>query len=277
MMHAPFTVQNAGQPPQNIKAPAELGDERTAMARQLRRKEIFSGIEGGFNDSAFPHLKSVADRETAGSAAQAHASVYAKAFDLTVSPLRTVFEVSKEPANVISAYGGMQNPFGMGCLLARKLIEQGVSCVEVDLGGWDNHNQIFSALRGSGMRPGLAGQLDRGMGTLVKELVDRGRWKNTVVVWMGEFGRTPRINQNGGRDHWGRCWSVVVGGGAIKGGIVHGSTSSDGMDVDKDPVRVGDLFATLFKGLGVDPHTKVRDNLGRPLEIAEGKPISTLV
>jgi len=180
--------------------------------------------------------------------------------------------VNKEPRSVIDAYGGMQNRFGMGCLLARKLVEKGVSCVEVDLGGWDNHNNIFNTLRtGNGPR------LDKGMGTLVKELVERKLWKNTVIVWMGEFGRTPRINQNGGRDHWGRCWSVVVGGGGIKGGVVHGSTSKDGMDVDKDPVRIGDLFATLYKGLGLDPGTKVRDNLGRPLEIADGKPIPTLV
>src|SRR5262249_47432266 len=162
--------------------------------------------------------------------------------------------------------------FGMGCLLARKLVEKGVSCVEVDLGGWDNHANIFNTLRtGNGPR------LDKGMGTLVKELVDRGMWKNTVVLRMGEFGRTSRINQNGGRDHWGRCWSVVLGGGAIKGGIAYGATSKDGTDVAKDPVRIGDLFATVYKGLGIDPGTKVRDNLGRPLEIAEGKPVAALV
>ena len=95
---------------------------------------------------------------------------------------------------------------------------------------------------------------------------------------MGEFGRTPRINQNAGRDHWGRCWSVVVGGGAIKGGQVYGSTSKDGMDVkDKDPAQIGDLFATVYKGLGLDPATKVRDNLGRPLGFADGKPLKGLV
>jgi hypothetical protein len=272
MMYAPFTVQNPGQPPENIKAPNLAGDERTTMERLRRRQRLFYNVEDNFTDSNFPHLKSVADREAAGSAAQAHTTVYKKAFDLTVSPLRTVFEVSKEPRSVIDAYGGMQNRFGMGCLLARKLVEKGVSCVEVDLGGWDNHANIFSTLRmGNGPR------LDKGMGTLVKELNERGMWKNTVVVWMGEFGRTPRINQNGGRDHWGRCWSVVVGGGAIKGGYAIGSTSKDGMDVDKDPVRIGDLYATLYKGLGIDPSSKVRDNLGRPLEIAEGKPVAALV
>ena len=271
MQYAPFSVQNPGQPPENIKAPS-LGDDKTTMARLRRRQRLFYNVEDTFDESAFPHLSGAADREAAGSAARAHGAIYKKAFDLTVSPLRTVFETSKEPASVIASYGGQANRFGMGCLLARKLVEKGVSCVEIDLGGWDNHAGIFNTLRtGNGPR------LDKGMGTLVKELNERGMWKNTVVVWMGEFGRTPRINQNGGRDHWGRCWSVVVGGGAIKGGVVHGSTSKDGMDVDKDPAKIGDLYATLYNGLGIDPATKKRDNLGRPLEIADGKPISTLV
>jgi len=272
MMYAPFTVQNPGQPPQNIKAPNLAGNEKDTMERLRRRQRLFYNVEDNFTESTFPHLKTVAEREAAGSAAQSHTTIYKKAFDLTVSPLRTVFETSKEPRSVIDAYGGTANRFGMGCLLARKLVEKGVSCVEVDLGGWDNHANIFNTIKtGNGPR------LDKGIGTLVKELNERGMWKNTVVVWMGEFGRTPRINQNGGRDHWGRCWSVMVGGGAIKGGVAYGATSKDGMDIDKDPVRIGDLYATLYKGLGIDPSTKVRDNLGRPLEIAEGKPVAGLV
>jgi hypothetical protein len=272
MMYAPFTVQNPGQPPENIKAPGLAGDAKSTMERLQRRRRLFYNVEDNFTESSFPHLKSIAEREAAGSPAQAHTTIYKKAFDLTVSELRTVFETSKEPRSVIDAYGGAQNRFGMGCLLARKLVEKGVSCVEVDLGGWDNHAGIFNTLRtGNGPR------LDKGMSALVKDLNERGMWKNTVVLWMGEFGRTPRINQNGGRDHWGRCWSVVLGGGAIKGGIAYGATSKDGMDVDKDPVRIGDLYATIYKGLGIDPGTKVRDNLGRPLEIAEGKPVAALV
>jgi len=124
---------------------------------------------------------------------------------------------------------------------------------------------------------GNGGRLDKGMGTLVKELTERGMWKNTVVLWMGEFGRTPRINQNAGRDHWARCWSVVVGGGAIKGGQIYGSTSADGTDIKDKPCSIGDLYATIYKGLGLQPSTKIRDNLGRPLEIAEGKPLDGLI
>src|SRR4029077_7658808 len=121
------------------------------------------------------------------------------------------------------------------------------------------------------------------MGTLVKDLVDRGMWQNSVVVWMGDFGRTPRINQNAGRDHWSRCWSVVIGGGAIRGGQAfglprarrldvsakpgaraYGPTDADGMSVANNPVRVGDLFATIYRGMGIDPATQVRDPIGRP-------------
>src|SRR4029453_450291 len=132
---------------------------------------------------------------------------------------------------------------------------------EIARGGGHTHGNISQTLR-----PGNGPRLDKGMGTLVKELVDRGRWNDTVVVWMGEFGRTPRINQGGRREPRGR-------GGAIEGGVVPGSASADGLDRAKDPARIGDLFATIYKGLGIDPGTKVRDNLGRPLEIAEGKPV----
>jgi uncharacterized protein (DUF1501 family) len=272
MMNAPFTVQNAGQPPENIKAPASLGSETETMERLRRRQRLFYSVEDTFAENSFPHMRKPEDREAAGSAAQAHTSIYKKAFDLTVSPLRTVFEVSTEPASVIEAYGGRTNNFGMGCLLARKLVEKNVTCVEIDLGGWDNHANIFNTIRtGNGPR------LDKGMGNLVKELVERDKWKDTVVMWMGDFGRTPKINQNGGRDHWARCWSVVIGGGAIKGGQAYGSTSSDGMDIKDKPCTIGDLFATVYKGLGLDPTSQVRDNLGRPMAIADGKPLEGVV
>jgi hypothetical protein len=285
MTNAPFTVQNPGQPPQNIKPPDALGHDNEMTERVRRRQRLFYSVEDRFNASQYPHL--VGKTETAedakkreeqlrdlGSAGQAHADVYKKAFDLTVSPLRTIFEVRGEPKKVIDEYGGERNQFGMGCLLARRLVEKGVSCVEVDLGGWDNHGNIFPTIRnGNGPR------LDKGMAALVKDLVDRSLWSNTVVVWMGEFGRTPRINQGAGRDHWGRCWSVVLGGGAIKGGQVYGATNEDGTDIADmtKKVKVGDLFATLFKGLGLDPATRIRDNLGRPGPIADGEAIKALV
>jgi hypothetical protein len=283
-LYAPFTVQNPSQPPENIRAPQGLGGEPEADERQKRRARLFYAVEDRFANELYPHLRPQAgmskdrlakleeERAALGDAAKSHENIYKKAFDLTISPLRTVFEVSKEDPKVIEAYGGAQNQFGMGCLLARKLVEKGVTCVEVDLGGWDNHQGIFPTLRNN-----LGPRLDKGMGTLVKELVQKGLWKNTVLVWMGDFGRTPRINQNAGRDHWARGWSVVVGGGGLQGGQVYGATTADGMDIAKDRATVGDLYATLYKGLGLEPDTKVRDNLGRPIPIAEGKVLKGLV
>jgi hypothetical protein len=273
MMYAPFTVQNAGQPPANIKAPSSLGANEIEVSERLhRRQRLFYTVEDEFTEGVFPHLRKPEEREAAGSPAQAHWAVYKKGFDLTVSPLRTVFDVDKESAKTLQAYGGRQNTFGMGALLARRLVEKGVTAVEVDLGGWDTHQNNFKTLKDN-----LAKKLNEGMSALVADLVDRGMWKNTVVLWMGEFGRTPRINQNSGRDHWARCWSVVVGGGAIKGGQIYGSTSKDGTDVGNDPCSVSDLYATVYKGLGLDPATQVRDNLGRPLAISEGKVLKGLV
>ncbi|HVS39130.1 MAG TPA: DUF1501 domain-containing protein [Gemmataceae bacterium] len=280
MAYAPFTVQNPGQPPENVSPPGSLGTGDDQEERLRRRQRLFSTLEGDFGDEAFPTLKTPESREAAGSAAQAHEGIYKKGFDLTISPLKDVFNVKDEKKETIDMYGGARNNFGMGCLLARKLVEKGVTCVEVDLGGWDNHAQVFNAIRGTGNNMGNGNRLDKGMGALVKDLVDRGMWKNTVVLWMGEFGRTPKINQNNGRDHWARVWSVVVGGGAIQGGQVYGATSADGTDPDTSAVptaSLGDLFATVYKGMGLDPTTQIRDNLGRPLSIAEGKPLKGLV
>ncbi len=267
----------AGQPPQNIAAPASLGQAEEQEERLRRRQRLFSTIEDDFArvSGTFPTLKNPEDRGSRPAKRRPRLTKLSstrRGFDLPESPLRKVFDIRTEDKKTIDMYGGEKNGFGMGCLLARKLVEKGVTCVEVDLGGWDNHAGVFNAIRtGNGPR------LDKGMGGLVKDLVDRGMWKNTVVLWMGEFGRTPRINQNNGRDHWARCWSVALGGGAIKGGQVYGSTTKDGMDIQDNKATLGDLFATVYKGMGLDPGAQVRDNLGRPLAIAEGKPLKGLV
>jgi hypothetical protein len=255
MNYAPFTVQNPGQPPNNIRPPADVEELRVA-----RRQQLFQAVEDGF--------------EKRGEAAKSHKDIYGKAFSLVSEKSgKKVFDLSSEKGSLLRDYGERGN-FGKGCLLARKLVEAGVTCVEIDLGGWDNHQAIFPTLKTN-----LLPELDKGMGTLVKDLVDRGLWKNTVLVWLGEFGRTPRINQNAGRDHWARCWSVVVGGGGIKGGQVYGSTSKDGTDVGDNPASVADLFATLYKGMGVDPGLQIRDGVGRPHSISgeNGKALAALV
>lgn len=257
MNYAPFTVQDPGQPPANVQPPDTLGRGLEQTERLRRRQRLFYALEDHF----------LAERR--GEAAKAHSDVYGKAFSLVASSANKVFNLGGEKKTVLDEYGS--NPFGRGCLLARRLVEAGVTCVEVDLNGWDLHQRAFPALRDR-----LLPSLDRGMAALVRDLADRGLWQNAVVLWMGEFGRTPRVNQNAGRDHWARCWSVVLGGGAMKGGRVVGATDADGTSIKDAEVKVGDLFATVYKALGLDPELKLQDTMGRPLAAAEGKPVEAL-
>lgn len=257
MSYAPFTVQNPGSPPENIKLPNGV-----SMNNLARRKELFTSLD--LKDAEF--LKR-------GQAAKSHNEIYTKAFDLVAGDAGKVFDLSgsKDVAKV-EKYGN--NGFGKGCLLARNLVEAGSVCVEVDLGGWDNHQNIFPTLKNQRLPV-----LDKAMAALVEDLVESGMWQDTVVLWMGDFGRTPRINQNAGRDHFPGTWSVVLGGGAIKGGQVYGTTEKDGMSIKDNPATVNDVFATVYKALGIDPTTQIRDNLGRPTAIAgdKAKPLSPLV
>ncbi|MBL8864669.1 MAG: DUF1501 domain-containing protein [Planctomycetia bacterium] len=249
MKYASFNVQNAGAPPENVNPPV-------SGVQMDRRKVLFESLEGSFKTNV------------PADAAKAHKEVYDKALNLVTSSRKEVFSLDKEPASLREEYG--RTGFGNGCLLARKLVEAGVAAVEVSLGGWDMHNGIFAALQRR------LPELDKGMAALTRDLADRGRLKDTVIVWMGDFGRTPKINQNGGRDHWPRCWSVVVGGGNIKGGVAYGSTDENGTSVKDNPTDILDLYATIYKGLGIDPTPQavadVRDNLGRPYYIAGDKP-----
>jgi hypothetical protein len=273
MNYAPFTVQNPGTPPENIRPPSGLGSgEIEQMERIRRRQRLFYDLEDNFMQARVPHLESAKDRAKFADASKAHGDIYKKGFSLVASKEGKVFDLKSEPARLQADYGN--NNFGRAAMLARRLVEAGVSAVELNLGGWDTHNQTFNA-HSTRLQP----TLDRAMGSLVRDLVERGMWRNTVVLWMGEFGRTPRINQNNGRDHWARCWSVVVGGGAIRGGQAYGSTDQDGMAVATNPVRVPDLFATVYRALGIDPATQVRDPIGRPFNISglNGRPIAGLL
>jgi hypothetical protein len=290
MNYAPFTIQNPGTPPENIRAPGSLGGGTDFEDRVRRRQRLFYEIEDQFMFGRVPHLTAgmagtsqserearMRERAKFSDASKAHRDIYYKGFALTASKEGKVFDLKDENSKMMEEYGasGMGNSgFGRSALMARRLVEAGVSAVELQLGGWDTHNQNFNALSTRQLP-----QLDKAMGTLVKDLSQRGMWQNTVLVWMGEFGRTPRINQNTGRDHWARCWSIVVGGGAIRGGQAYGTTTADGMAVDRDRCSIGDVFATIYRGLGIDPTTQVRDAIGRPFPIAgqNGRPIAALV
>jgi RNA polymerase sigma factor (sigma-70 family) len=162
------------------------------------------------------------------------------------------FDLAGEKPEVKNAYGPSQ--FGQACLVARRLIEQNVPVVEITMGGWDTHQDNFNLVQKRSI------ELDFAWGALLKDLQDRKRLEKTLIVWMGEFGRTPRINANMGRDHWPRCFSVVLAGGGIKGGQVIGKTSPDGMRIMERPVSPQEFLATIYRAVGIDPAKEYRSN-----------------
>ena len=200
--------------------------------------------------------------------ALSHQSAYERAVRMMKSEAARAFKLDEEPNRVRDRYG--RNLFGQGCLLARRLVERGVPFVEVSLGsipgapgGWDTHQNNFASIKA------LCGILDPAWASLIEDLKLRGLLESTLVVWMGEFGRTPRITPAQGRDHFPNAWSVVLGGGGIKGGQVVGKTSEDGMTVADRAVSTPDLLATVCKGLGIDPMKQNQSNVGRPIRIVD--------
>jgi hypothetical protein len=202
----------------------------------------------------------------------AHNTVYHSAIRMLDSDARSAFDLTEEPAKIREAYG--RGSFGQGCLMARRLIERGVPLVEVTLGnglGWDTHADNFAQVRR------LSRELDSGWATLMNELRDRGLLERTTILWAGEFGRTPVINQNGGRDHFPQAFTCVLAGGGIAGGAVHGKTSAGGSEVIDGKIDQQDLLATLCQALGVDPSTEHIAEGGRPVAIAEGSVVSEVL
>ena len=243
MAWAPFTVNSNGQV-RNL-------DMGLTPDRLAQRMKALSLMETGFV------------KQNRGIAAEEHAKVLGKTLDLMTSSQMSAFKVDQEPDNVRERYGA--NNFGRGCLMARRLVEAGVPFVEVNLGGWDNHQGIFNILENQRLPV-----LDQAMSALIEDLSERGMLDNTAVLWMGEFGRTPRINGNGGRDHWARSWSVVAGGGGLKGGLGIGQTNEDGTRVEGKSYSSEDLMATVCHTLGISLETTFTSRSGRPMKIANG-------
>jgi hypothetical protein len=196
-----------------------------------------------------------------GLAVEEHRNAYAKAARLMSPAAAKVFNLADEPAAIQDRYGRSQ--FGQGCLLARRMLERHVPFVEVSLGGWDTHEDNFNRVRG------LCGVLDKGWSALMQDLHERGLLDSTLVVWMGEFGRTPGINPQVGRDHYPKAWSVVLGGGGIRGGQVVGRTSADAMTIEDHPVSTPDLLAMICLALGLDPRKQNVSNVGRPIRLVD--------
>jgi hypothetical protein len=216
----------------------------------------------------------VAERPSA--AAKSHQTAYQQATRLMHADGVRAFALESEPARVRDAYG--RNPFGQGCLLARRLVERGVAFVEVSLGGlggfgWDTHTNNFETVRD------LSQVLDTAWATLMEDLKERGLLDGTLIVWMGEFGRTPAINGDNGRDHFPQAWSAVLSGGCIKGGQVIGKTSPGGDAIEQRPVTVPDLLATVCLALGIDSTRSNPSNVGRPISIVDktARPLKEVV
>jgi uncharacterized protein (DUF1501 family) len=201
--------------------------------------------------------------ERANHSAQAVGIFQQKAFDLMTSPAaKKAFDIHAEPDKLRDEYG--RHFMGQSCLMARRLVEAGVRCVTIDHSNWDTHNDNFRTLRQS-----LLPVLDSGLSTLFRDLNDRGLLSKTLVVVTGEFGRTPRINKDAGRDHWGPAFTVALGGGGIKGGRVIGSSDARAERPAEDPHGPEDLAATMYHLMGINPEDEFYTPEGRPVRLVE--------
>jgi len=240
-----------------------------------------AGVEQAAMHSRFQLLNSLESdfsKRYHSEASKAHWANVERAARMIESQAKRAFELEEEPLAVREAYG--RNRFGQGCLLARRLVERGVSFVEVTLAqaqgataGWDTHADNFNSVKA------LCDVLDPAYSMLLRDLRERGLLDTTLVVWMGEFGRTPTINQSTGRDHFPNAWSTVLGGAGIKGGQVVGDTGPDGAEVADRPVTVPEFYATMCAALGVDYEKDNYTPEGRPIGLVDegGRPISELV
>lgn len=227
--------------------------------RQATRAGLLRTVEKSF----------LADRP--GAPVDGHRSAYERATRLMSPAAAKSFRIDEEPLARRTAFGNTS--FGKACLLASRLVERRVPFVEVTLNGWDTHDNNFEAVQA------LCGQLDTGWSALLNDLRERGLLESTLVVWMGEFGRTPVINPRQGRDHYPAAWSAVLAGGGIQGGTVVGRTGDDGLAVTERPVSTPDLLATICTAIGLNPAQQNMSNVGRPIRVVspEAKPITELL
>jgi hypothetical protein len=245
-----------GEPLPGFTAPADVDRQR-----QEARAHLLQAVQG-----TRPPAPAESD----------YARFQQLAFDVLRSgPAWKAFRLDKEPPPILERYG--DNRFGRSCLVARRLIEAGVGVVTVPWvykqseQNFDTHSKNFTKMKGSLLPP-----VDRAFSALLEDLDQRGLLSETLVAWTGEFGRTPKINTNGGRDHWGRVYSTVLAGGGIQGGRVYGRSDKQGGVPADNPVHVSDFFATMYHALGYGPDAHVYDQFGRPHFVVQGKPILEL-
>jgi hypothetical protein len=234
-------------------------------------------------------LQRIIDREAGLLERSADVGGFDAAYDkairmLTSARVKEAFDLEAEPAALRDRYG--RTTYGQGCLLARRLVEAGVTFVtvyfassiggkQIDEGGWDTHgfdNTRMFEIVDKYHHP----ITDRTLSALLDDLEERGLLDDTLVLWVGEFGRTPKINDAASRDHWPQCYTALLAGGGVKRGFVHGASDAHGMFPARHPVRPEDLAATLYMLMGIDPGTEVHDLTGRPLSIA-GRPVTEVI
>jgi hypothetical protein len=273
----PYTLYNVVQLPG--QTPGMLGGafDRFQVDRDpnARDFEIPSLNAAGDLGERAALLQQLDGRSWPGRAASAEA-YRERALRLIGSPaVRRLFDVSNEPERLRERYG--RHRLGQSLLLARRLVEGGVNFVAAFDGqtngqdaNWDSHEKLFARHRQ------LIPPNDQAFSALIEDLKDRGLLESTLVVAMGEFGRTPKINASGGRDHWPDCYTVALAGGGVRGGAVYGASDRMAAYPTHDPVTPGDLAATIFWRFGIDPTEEIRDQTGRPFRLAEGQPLRAI-
>ncbi|MCU0876681.1 MAG: DUF1501 domain-containing protein [Pirellulaceae bacterium] len=237
-MYQPFTLSPEGNLPTFSRS--NLNPEI-----ESRRSELRSFVEEQYA------------RQHKAETARMHREAYEAARRL--QNVQAVFHIDDEWEKYRDLYG--DSAFGRRCLLARRLVEEGVPFVEVGQSSYDSHADNFVWHRG------LLPPMERAWAGLLNDLEQRGLLEHTLVVWMGEIGRTPSINNRSGRDHYVRSWSTALAGGGVKGGLVYGESDEDGIDVKDNPVTEGDFFATIYQALGIDPAVEHYNGV-RPIPIA---------
>jgi hypothetical protein len=265
----PF-VLNANPSEKDFKVPDLLPPKEISEVRMERRREMRELVDSSVRNFEYSEQAKLMD------------SNFESAYRImTSTQAREAFDLTKEPLKVRERYG--LNRFGQSCLLARRLVERGVRFVTVNTFitvfgeiTWDIHgSKPFTSIEG--MRDIVAPMYDQGYSALIEDLFQRGMLDDTAIIWMGEFSRTPNINGGGGRDHWARSWSMVVGGAGFKRGVVVGETSSDGKEVVTEPYSSQDVMASVLKSLGISLETTFTAKNGRPMKIANsGKVIKEL-
>jgi Protein of unknown function (DUF1501) len=240
--YSPFVVTDPNQPPDNLLPP--VGKERLTRRLALMKE-----------------LEAPLARTGAAPLVRDHQTLYDRTAQMALSPRTTAFNLDLEPQRTRDLYG--RSAFGQGCLMARRLIEAGVTFVEVQSPGWDTHANELPGLKK------LIPPVDQGTAALLTDLKARGLLETTLVIWMGEFGRQPRVNVTAGRDHYPQAFNVALAGAGVQGGRIIGATDANGVEVVDRPVTVPDLFCTFCRALEINPREENQSNVGRPLKIVE--------